>query len=282
MDGRTERERGDPQDLVVTLLAIYRQTANPKLWSGGLVRLLKDFGFSQAAARAALSRLVRRGLMRRLKDGRLVFYQMTDRCRRLVEEGDRRILTLGMSDDWDGTWTLLWHSVPDDQPVQRNRLARRLRFLGFRPVQDAIWVSPHRRDRDVLLVVRDLGVDKHVGVLIGTQLPDLPVDELIKRGWDLGELNSRYERFATDYARYRSGRARQRLTDRDAFVLRTRVAHIFWQFATADPDVPDALMPSGRARQRAAATFHDIFDGLATPAQRHFDAATGPDAATTL
>lgn len=280
MDGRTER--GDPQDLVVTLLAIYRQTANTTLWSGGLVRLLKDFGFSQAAARAALSRLVRRGLMRRLKDGRLVFYEMTDRCRRLVEEGDRRILTLGMSDDWDGTWTVLWHSVPDDQPVQRNRLARRLRFLGFRPVQDAIWVSPHRRDRDVLLVVRDLGVDKHVGVLIGTQLPDLPVDELIRRGWDLGELNSRYERFAADYARFRSGRARQRLTDRDAFVLRTRVAHIFWQFATTDPDVPDELMPSGRARHRAAATFHDIFDGLLTPAQRYFDAATSPDAATTL
>lgn len=272
---RQSGDRGEPQDLVVTMLAIYGRTQQHELWSGGLVHLLCELGFSTAAARAALARLVRRGLLRRRKEGRLAFYEMTERCKELVKEGDERILTLGLGHDWDGTWTVVWHSIPEERPVDRNRLARRLRFLGFRSIQDGIWISPHSREGEVLRVARDLSVERHVGALIGTPPPELPIDELIKRGWDLGDLNSRYERFVSEFQCYQSPERRRQLSDPESFLLRTRVAYLFWQFSFLDPEVPDKLMPPGDARRRAAIAFHSIFQGLAGPAQRHFDMATG-------
>src|SRR4051812_36044543 len=54
-----------PQELVVTLLGSYvhpRETR--RVWSGGLVAALAELGFSDGAARIALTRVVRRGLLR--------------------------------------------------------------------------------------------------------------------------------------------------------------------------------------------------------------------------
>ena len=59
-----------PQDLVVTLLGTYVRPYGDMVWSGGLVMLLGEFGFSQGAARVALTRLVRRGLIGRVRSGR--------------------------------------------------------------------------------------------------------------------------------------------------------------------------------------------------------------------
>src|ERR671935_33975 len=85
-----------PQDLVMTLLGAH---ANPRrrrwIWSGGLVTLLEEFGFSTGAARVALNRLVARDLLAPAKKGRLVHYTLTPRTIAVLAEGDRRIFTLG-------------------------------------------------------------------------------------------------------------------------------------------------------------------------------------------
>ena len=138
----TPEEPLAPQDLVVTMLGTYVRPFARTVWSGGLVVLLGEFGFSDAAARAALTRLVRRGLIARLRSGRLVHYRLTPRCERLLIEGDRRIFTLGRLPAGSGPWTLLWHQIPEERRLERSRLARRLRFLGFGPVQDSVWIAP--------------------------------------------------------------------------------------------------------------------------------------------
>src|SRR5207248_1114681 len=84
-----------PQDLVITMLGTYVRPTGDTVWSGGLVTLLGQFGFSHGAARVALMRLVRRELLARIRDGRHVHYRLTSRCERLLEEGDGRIFSLG-------------------------------------------------------------------------------------------------------------------------------------------------------------------------------------------
>src|SRR6185312_10819501 len=86
----TVSEPLQPQDLVITLLGTYIRPRGGTAWSGGLVQLLGEFGFSQGAARAALTRLVRRGLLSRVRQGRLIHYRVTERADRLLAEGDRR------------------------------------------------------------------------------------------------------------------------------------------------------------------------------------------------
>jgi phenylacetic acid degradation operon negative regulatory protein len=69
-----------PQDLVLTLLGAHHvPREHGTVWSGGLVRLLAEFGFSEGAARVALSRLVARDLLAPAKRGRHVHYTLTPR-----------------------------------------------------------------------------------------------------------------------------------------------------------------------------------------------------------
>src|SRR5262245_53753682 len=97
------------QELVVTFLGAYVIPRDRRVWSGSLVALLGEFGISIAAARVALVRLVNRGLLEREREGRLVYYRSSPRTRALLEEGDRRIFTLGRRSDPVETWTVLWH-----------------------------------------------------------------------------------------------------------------------------------------------------------------------------
>jgi phenylacetic acid degradation operon negative regulatory protein len=264
-----------PQDLAVTLLGAYVRPHPRPVWSGGMVHLLGEFGFSTGAARVALARLVRRGLLARIKEGRLVYYTLTERSEHLLAEGDRRIFSLGIDVQWDGTWTILWHSIPEERRVERSRLGRRLRFLGFGSVQDGTWISPHDRGQEILELVEELRVEERVGAVLGRPARSLQINELINRAWDLGELTRRYEEFVAAFAPYRGKRLMSQLDDREAFLVRTRLVHAFRQFPFLDPDLPDELMPRHRVRREAAETFHEVYDDLADPAQQHFDEATG-------
>jgi phenylacetic acid degradation operon negative regulatory protein len=264
-----------PQDLVFTVLGAYARTGPDQVWSGGLVRLLAELDVSNAAARVALARLFQRGLLERHRDGRLVFYRLTKHTEHVLEEGDRRILSLGSSDgDWDGRWTLLWHSIPGEERAARARLGRRLRFLGFGSIQDGAWISPRDREREVTALVEELELATHVDVMIGRPAVSLPVGRLVERAWDLDALTRGYRKFVAQFDRYRTAQARDELDDRGAFRVRTRLVHAFRGFPFLDPDLPIELMPGHPERARAAETFHLVYEALAKPAQRHFDSAT--------
>ncbi len=54
--------------------------------SAGLVALANEFGITSTSARAALSRLARRGLLDSTKDGRRTFYGLTPRAEQVLDE----------------------------------------------------------------------------------------------------------------------------------------------------------------------------------------------------
>lgn len=111
-------------------------------------------------------------------------------------------------------------------------------------------------------------------MILGRPVPTLHIDDLIRRAWDLEELERRYEGFVHEFSPYRPKRRRSGLDDREAFGVRTHLVHAFRQFPFLDPDLPDELMPGHRWRRQAAELFHEIYEALAEPAQRHFDQAT--------
>ncbi|HEX2110257.1 MAG TPA: PaaX family transcriptional regulator C-terminal domain-containing protein [Gaiellaceae bacterium] len=271
IDALVERR---PQSLVVTLLGAYVYPDDRPVWSGGLVRLLGELGFSAGAARVALARLTRRELLERTRDGRLVYYRMTPRTAALLHEGERRIFALGRAIRAPAVWTLVWHAIPDEHRVQRARLSRRLRFLGFGSPQDGLWLAPHDRRREVGNLLDELGVTSHATVLVARPAGSAAVEPLVARAWDAAGLAARYRAFVEAFARYED----DGLADREAFLVRTRLAHAFRQFPSLDPELPDEVAPTNGHRERAVAIFHALYGSLAPPAQRHFDAATGSPA----
>lgn len=254
------------------MLGAYVRPFARTVWSGGMVALLGEFGFSDGAARAALTRLVRRDLIARVRSGRLVHYHLTPRCERLLVEGDGRIFTLGRLPADAGPWTVLWHQIPEDRRLERSRLARRLRFLGFGSVQDSVWVSPHDHSAEVAELLEDLGVAGFAAVFVATMREGPGWAALVGRAWNLSGLEERYEAFGSEFSRYLSPDSS--LSDRHAFEIRTRMTHVFRAFAQLDPELPDELAPLSKPRSRAANIFEALYTGLAAASQRHFDAVT--------
>jgi phenylacetic acid degradation operon negative regulatory protein len=266
-----------PQDLAVTLLGAYVGRRPERVWSGGLVRLLGDFGFSAPAARVALARLVRRELLVPWKEGRLVFYELTERCQHVLEEGDHRIFTFGTTPSAEAEiWTVVWHAIPEELRLERGRLARRLRFLGFGSVQDGTWISPHDREEDVSALLRDLGVADFAGVLMGRPAESLEFPDLLRDAWDLDGLFERYDRFVEEFSPYRTVRRRAQLDARNAFLIRTRLVHLYREFPFLDPELPPEVVGDTTPRENAMRVFHDLYEALRPPAQDYFDAITDP------
>lgn len=263
-----------PQDLVLTLLGTYVRPFARTVWSGGMVSLLGEFGFSDGAARAALTRLVRRDLIARVRSGRLVHYRLTTRCEHLLIEGDGRIFTLGRLPTDAGPWTVLWHQIPEDRRLERTRLGRRLRFLGFGSVQDSVWVSPHDHSSEVEHLLRELDLTAHGSVFVASVRGGSGVPAMVARAWDLSGLEERYDAFCSGFEGYVDSRAPS-LGDREAFLVRTRLMHAFRAFAQVDPELPDDLAPLSRSRARAVKIFDALYASLAASSQRHFDAVAG-------
>jgi phenylacetic acid degradation operon negative regulatory protein len=240
------------------------------VWSGGLVRLLEQFGFSAGAARVALNRLVGRELLARSRDGRLVHYALTARTVTVLAEGDRRIFTLGELPRAETTWTVLWHSIPEDRRLARTRLVRRLRFLGFGSVQDGTWLAPRDREAEVATLLAELDVAAHAGVLLGRPATAIDFASFVARVWDLDELATRYRTFVERFRDHRIA------DDRQALLLRTRLVHTFREFPFLDPELPEDLVPAPTHRAEAVRLFHDLYPALAPAAQRYFDEVTVP------
>lgn len=268
--------QGQPQQLVLTLFGAYVQPRDRSVWSGGLVTLLGEFGITPGAARVALTRLAARGMLCRAKAGRLVHYSITPRTAAILAEGDTRIFTLGQARDNGDIWTVLWHTIPEDRRLDRARLTRRLRFLGFGPIQDGAWITPRDHERELANLLAELRLLDHASILVGRPSAALDPHRLVARAWDLDGLASRYDEFVGQYGEFEDPAARRRLSDRQALQVHAQMVHTFRQFPSMDPELPTNLVPPPASRARAIALFHDIYAALAPSARTYFDQVTSP------
>jgi len=132
-----------PPRLLLTLLGDYWWQRTESLPSAAIVGLLAEFGVSDSAARAALSRLTRNGLLVTLRNGRRTYVQLSSRAADVLDDGARRIFSFGgRPSPWDGMWSLVAFSIPEEHRSARDELRKALRWLGFAPLYDGLWVSP--------------------------------------------------------------------------------------------------------------------------------------------
>jgi phenylacetic acid degradation operon negative regulatory protein len=266
-----------PQDLVLTIFGSYVRRPGDIVWSGGMVDLLTEFGFSNAAARAALSRLVIRDLLAREKRGRLAFYSLTERADALLAEGDRRIFSFARTTPALDTWTVLWHAIPEDRRVARSRFASRLRFLGFGSVQDATWVAARDREQEVRALLAELEIEEYASVMVGRMSRGLPPVALVAQAWKLDAVKERYDEFLDEYGPLRRPRARRGLDQQQAFAARTVMLHRFRSFPFLDPELPAAVDPLRASREEVVKIFDDVYAALEEPAAAYFRAVAQPE-----
>src|SRR5690349_8086653 len=182
-----------PPRLLLTLLGDYWWRRTEPLPSAALVALLAEFGVSDSAARAALSRLTRNQLLVTSKSGRRTFSRLSSRAAEILDDGARRIFSFGAaSQPWDGMWSLVAFSIPEDNRAARDALRKRLRWRGFAPLYDGLWVSPRDHAAEVIGCLKDLDIATGTAF----RATSVPANgEIPAQAWDLDGLRQRYECF---------------------------------------------------------------------------------------
>jgi phenylacetic acid degradation operon negative regulatory protein len=250
-----------PQHLLITLLADYWSGRPEPLPSVALVALVGEFGVTAAGARAALSRLTRRGLLSATKSGRRTYYGLTEQTARALRAGRHRLMSFGERwDDWDGYWTIAAFSLPEERRDLRHSLRSQLHWLGFAPLYDAMWVAPHASVEQAGAVLAALNISS--ATVLRARQPLRATGRSPIEAWDLTALRDGYRAFIDDHAplvqRVRQGQ----VSAREALVARTTVMDLWRGFLAVDPDLPGELLPGDWPRQAARQVFAEVYDGL--------------------
>ena len=257
-----------PPRLLLTLLGDYWWRRTEPLPSAAIVALLAEFGVSDSAARAALSRLTRNGLLVTSKSGRRTFVRLSDRAAGVLDDGARRIFSFGrVPQAWDGKWSLVAFSIPENNRAARDALRKQLRWLGFAPLYDGLWVAPRDHAAEVIAYLGELGITTATAFR-ATTAPGGGADGISRRAWDLEGLRERYEVFI-GYARgLREAASAGDLAPEDALVARTRIMDEWRAFPALDPDLPGELLPEAWPRATARELFITAYDLLGPLAVR--------------
>lgn len=275
----------NPQHLLVTLLGDYWHGRVVAIPSAALVELLGQFDITPTSARSTLSRLARRGILELLRDGRTTSYRVQQHFLNAGESRGNRILQFGQepSQSWDGRWLIVTFSIPDENRRGREALRTQLRSWGFAPLQDGLWVAVRANEQEVRAGLQELGLE---GVAAFSSKLIHPMDPAARQtlvDWPLDRIGQLYDEFADRYDPVRQRLALGVIAPTEALVVRTQIMDEWRTLVSLDPDLPADLLPLGWPRNRARATFVELYDGMGPLAElrcRQIVGAHDPDLVT--
>lgn len=248
----------NPQTLMLMLLGDFVLDRDVCVFSGSAIDVLGRLGVSSHATRSTLSRMVTRGLLRRQRHGRRMYFGLTDRAAAILHDGRSRIWDTGaVNDRWDGSWTLLCFSLPEAWQRQRHDLRSRLAWSGFGPLQGGLWIAPGVVPAQD--IVAGLGLSAHARVFHARTAEFTDIGAMVGDAYDLPALAARYQDFL------RRWEAAPPLDDPIAARL-TLIAE--WLDAIRrDPRLPVEHLPPHWPAARAQKLFRDLDAALLPPAR---------------
>ncbi|CAM5546641.1 PaaX family transcriptional regulator [Streptomyces spiroverticillatus] len=265
------------------------------VYSGSVIEVFARAGVGEQATRSTLTRMAGRGLLRKQREGRRMYFGLTARSEEILRDGDRRVWHTGaVNRDWDGTWTLLGFSLPESWQRQRHDLRSRLVWSGFGPLFGGLWIAPG--EVDVASLVAELGLAAHVKVFRAHADAGTDIGAMIEEAWDLPELAGRYEEFVRRWIPLESagglaGAPADRSADvaadasaaiEDPLALRLRLAAEWLRIIRGDPRLPVKHLPDDWPAEQAEKTFRAVHarlgEGARESAERLLDlVAVRPD-----
>lgn len=259
-----------PQGLAVTLLADCSLRTRAWLPAAVLVALLAEAGVSAGGARTAISRLSRRGVLETRKSGRNAYYRLSLPASIALAHGGREIVSFpAEAESWDGEWTLIAFSVPQHGDTERHALRSRLRWMGYAPLYDGLWVSPYGLTAKAEVALADC----FVGALTVFRAGQIELDQIASRSpvqaWDLEGIRARYDAFLHRWRPLLPRIEAAEVAGAEAVWARTEVMDAYRQFVVVEPRLPVRMMPKEWPRAEARQVFVTIYDGLAELALGH-------------
>jgi phenylacetic acid degradation operon negative regulatory protein len=256
-----------PQRLLVTLLADYRHILLDVVPSSVLVALFLDFDIAPDATRTALSRLVKKSILRRVKCGRANAYALTDDAVKMIDEDTARIFSFGEERSWDGHWTLVAFSVAESERDRRHALRSQLRALGFTPLYDGLWAAAHASVDSARSALEAADVGDALVIRGDIAGDPSAVVAQFRQSWHLDELARQYEELIQALTPLVERVRKGLVAPAEALVARTRAMDAWRVFPRQDPDLPESLLPPNWPRAQARSCLLEAWTRLQPAAE---------------
>lgn len=253
-----------PQHLLSTLVGEYFGTDPVQVPSGAIVALMAEFGVTESSARAALSRVARRGVLDAHRHGRSTSYSVSPQARARFRRRMMHFLTFGASaPEWSGEWTVVLMSVSEHHRSQRHAAKKDLRDLGFASMSEGIWVKPGSAAEEAR--ARIPNGSGQTSIMVARFLPG--------DGLRTPEAAFRLDDLAAAYADFRAtceaqlGRfSKGEMDDSQSLLVRTNLMDTWRAFADTDPNLPHEVLPPDWPRTEAREAFLEVHNLLGPPA----------------
>ena len=232
--------------LIVTVFGDAIAPRGGTVWLGSLIRVMSDFGISERLVRTSVFRLARDGWLDVGQAGRKSYYSLTeDGARRFIQATHRIYGEPRQS--WNGDWCLVLTNGLDTD--RRELLRKELSWLGFAAISSDLLAhpSPDAADLDAQLKRLDSG-DLVImnGRGAGPALQNGAMRALVRRSWNLDDIEQRYRAFLASFRPvFAATRRSRRIEPRTAFHIRTLMLQEYRKILLRDPLLPAELLPQG-------------------------------------
>ena len=251
-----------PQAVMLTFLGNYVYGSDICVFSGSFIEVFARVGVSAEATRSTLTRMVNRGLLRRQRQGRRMYFGLTRRTVDILKDGEQRVWHTGVvNTDERDRWTLIGFSLPESWQRERHELRSRLIWAGFGPLQNGLWIAP--AEVDVTEIVKDLGAQANVKVFAAEPLPPTDMRRLVQDAYNLTDLEGRYRAFLDRWDRP------EPLPEAADDLVRSLVMLTEWlQIIRTDPRLPLRYLPPDWPAERAQRVCHELYQRFRPEATR--------------
>src|SRR4051794_26838126 len=182
-----------PRSLLMTFFGAFLRRLGGWIAVADLIALMADVDLDEQAVRSAVSRLKRRGVIAAERRGGAAGYRLTEHGLAILEAGDARIFSRPRSAEAE--WLLVLFSVPETHRALRYKLRAGLAWLGLGSVGSAVWIGPAHVEREVRLLVGELGVGEHVELFRAEHAGAEPLAAAVAGWWDLDAIAAEYRAY---------------------------------------------------------------------------------------
>lgn len=152
--------------ILMTLLVGVAGMLNPQALIRGVLKELntpKDKRRnSQNVIYATRKRLMKIGLIK-YENG---FWSITEEGRKYLEDVERNSSGLPKPKRWDKKWRILIFDIREERRNLRNKVRNTLVSVGFKHLQDSVWVYPYDCEDFVALLKADFKIGKDLLYII--------------------------------------------------------------------------------------------------------------------
>ncbi len=260
------------RSLLLTILGEYVLPRREPVWQETLVAALRSLGYTQPAARRAVSRSSGDGWLTAERHGRRARMSLAGPTAELLRAGAQRIYSFGEGWEWDGRWLVLVLRVPEQRRDVRHQLRSRLAWAGLGSLGGGVWLTPHtEREAELATAIREEPAADATSFVAGLGSMGSP-RSVAAAAWDFEGVSRHYAEFVDAFARVRA------TSPEACFRMQTLLVHAWRKFPFLDPDLPPELLPPRWPRERAHQLFLDRHARWQPAARDYFEAReSAPD-----